>query len=277
MHRIFIVSDGTGVTAEQSLRAALTQFADTEVRLDRRPGVRDEARAREVIEEASQVNGLVVHTVVSKDLRRALVEIGRLYNVEVIDLMGPLLARLTDRFASSPSERPGLFRELNAHYFQRIEAMEFAFRHDDGQRVHELDKAEIILVGVSRTFKTPLSIYLAFRGWLVGNVPIVLNLPVPDVLFDLPDDKVFALSTSARRLAALRSVRHQHLGGSTGLYAEFNYVQQELAYAMQAFEKRPKWRIVDVTDKPIEEIASEILDALRASSEWRDAPGPRET
>lgn len=263
MQNVFIVSDGTGRTAEQTVQAALTQFSDLEVVLHRYPEVRSAEQVREVVENAVQVGGLIVHTMVSKRLRDTISDLARLYDVETIDLMGPLLAHLADRFASFPSERPGLFRQLNKEYFRRIEAIEFAFRHDDGQRVEELQKAEIVLVGVSRTFKTPLSVYLAFRGWLVANVPVVLDLPVPEILCRLPPKKVFGLKTNAHRLAALRRVRDEHLGGTAGHYAHPDHVRRELAYARALFASNPGWKVVEVTDKPIEEIASEILATLR--------------
>ena len=264
-HRIFIVSDGTGNTASQALRAALVQFADVNVIMERRAETRSEAQIREVLKQASTANALIVHTMVSKDLRRIMSELGRLYEVETIDLMGPLLARLAEQLSKSPSERPGLFRELNRPYFQRIEAMEYTFRHDDGRHVDELDKADIVLIGVSRTFKTPLSIYLAFRGWHVANVPIVMDLPVPPTLFDLKPERVFALTTSPHRLTTLRQAREHYLGGTGARYSDPDFVRHELTYAREIFARQPDWRIIQVTDKPIEEIASELLEALRSS------------
>ncbi|RMG42800.1 MAG: kinase/pyrophosphorylase [Methanobacteriota archaeon] len=263
MHTIFVVSDGTGRTAFQAIEAALTQFPDVEVDIKVRPGIRTETQVMEIIVEASDVNGIIVHTIVTHKLRDFLRMNARLHNVDVIDIMGPLLAQLSHHFANSPSERPGLFRELNRAYFQRIEAMEFAFRHDDGQHVHELDKAEIVLVGVSRTFKTPLSIYLAFKGWYVANVPIVLHIPPPPILFEIPPERVFALMTTPRRLSVLRSVRDSHLGGATGDYAHLDHVKAELRYAREIIDKNPNWTVIDVTNKPIEEIAFEILEKIR--------------
>lgn len=264
MHYIFVVSDGTGGTAKQTLKAALTQFAGAQVKIKRRAEIRSREQVRQVIEEAVARQGLIVHTLVSDDLRQGLLDMCRLRDVETIDLMGPLLAQLAVHLSNEPSEEPGLYRKLNEAYFRRIESMEYAFRHDDGQRLHELSKAEIVLVGVSRTFKTPLSIYFAFKGWFVANVPIVLNMPVPPILFDLPPGRVVGLTTDPYRLAALRRVRHEHLGGSTGQYAEVDYVREEIRYALRTFRSStPQWPIVDVTNKPIEEIASEILAMLR--------------
>jgi len=259
MYRVFVVSDGTGVTAEQVLSAALMQFEDAEVEVERRPGVRSGEQVRQVVQEAAQVGAFIVHTLVSDRLREAMVRAGRLHNVEAIDLMGPLLARLSQQLAVSPAEKPGLFRQLNEEYFRRIETVEFALHHDDGLRVRELPQAEIVLVGVSRTFKTPLSIYLAFKGWLVANVPIVLKTKPPSVLFDLPAGRVFGLTIDAVRLADLRRVRQEHLGGATGEYADPDFVRREVEYALSIFRSQREWLVIDVTDKPIEEIASEIL------------------
>jgi regulator of PEP synthase PpsR (kinase-PPPase family) len=200
---------------------------------------------------------------VSRDLRNTVAEQARLHDIETIDLMGPLLAQLTHQFSVPPLEKPGLFRELNKEYFRRIEAMEFAFRHDDGQRMEELTKADLVLVGVSRIFKTPLSIYFAFRGWLVGNVPIVFELPVPPILFGLLPAKVFCLTTDAHNLSVLRQVRHEYLGGATGEHANLDFVRKELAYARRIYSSQPGWSVIDVTRKPIEEIASEILAVIR--------------
>ena len=263
MYHIFVLSDGTGGTAEQMIRAALTQFTETHVKILRYPDIRTEEQVLEVVEEAIRENCFIVHTVVSAELRSVIGDLGRLHNIETIDLMGPLLAQLTHQFSDSPSGQPGLYRKLNREYFQRIEAMEFAFKHDDGQRARELVKADIVLLGISRTFKTPLSIYLAFKGWLVGNVPIISDIPPPPSIYDLPEGKVFCLTTNANHLSVLRSVRHEHLGGSTGEYANVDFIRKEIAYAKQIFRLRPDWPIIDVTKKPIEEIAGEILKRKR--------------
>jgi len=262
MFHIFILSDGTGKTAEQTINAALTQFVKMETEVKLFPEVRTEKHVKEIFIEAAKVGGFIVHTVVSDQMRNLILRTGQLHNVETIDLMGPLLAQLSLQFANAPSERPGLFRQLNKAYFQRIEAMEFVLRHDDGQRVHELDKAEIVLIGVSRTFKTPLSIYLAYKGWFVANVPIILDFGLPPKIYDLPANRVFGLTTEARNLSVLRRVRHDHLGGATGDYANINYVQRELNYMESILKKRPDWPVIKVTNKPIEEIASEILTIL---------------
>jgi hypothetical protein len=263
MYYVFVVSDGTGATAEQVLNAALTQFKGVEVKVERRPRIRTEEEIHQVVCEAAETGGSIVHTLVLDELRDEMVRAGRLHNVETIDLMGPLLARLSQQLSISPAEKPGLFRQLNKAYFRRIETMEFALHHDDGRRVQELDQAEIVLVGVSRTFKTPLSIYLAFRGWFVANVPIILEKQLPPKLLELPPGYVFGLTVDPERLAELRQAREERWGNALGDYADPEFVHREVAYAQDIFDKHPDWPTVEVTDKPIEEIAAEIL-ALRA-------------
>ncbi|MEI6456388.1 MAG: kinase/pyrophosphorylase, partial [bacterium] len=143
-------------------------------------------------------------------------------------------------------------------YFKRIDSMQFAFTHDDGQRTHDYERAEIVLLGVSRTFKTPLSIYLAFKGWLVANYPIVPGAELPEILEKLPSGKLFGLITQPHELATLRSVRVQYLGGHTSGYASVDNVRKELDYSRKIFA-RLQIPVIEVTNKPIEEIASEII------------------
>jgi [pyruvate, water dikinase]-phosphate phosphotransferase / [pyruvate, water dikinase] kinase len=258
-YRIFVVSDGTGATAERVVQAALTQFTDAWVAVERRPQVRSRQAVNDVVQEAAGAGGCIVHTLVLDTLREEMVRAGRLANVETIDLMGPLLARLSQQLSTSPAEKPGLFRQLNKEYFRRIESMEFAFHHDDGRRAHELDRAELVLIGVSRTFKTPLSIYLAFKGWFVANVPVIWDKPLPPGLLEIPPSRVFGLRIDPARLAELRQAREERWGAALGPYATLDYVRRETAYAEKIYQDHPGWRVIDVTDKPIEEIASEIL------------------
>jgi regulator of PEP synthase PpsR (kinase-PPPase family) len=262
MSRIFIISDGTGRTGEQVVKAALTQFPDSEVELIMKQEIRTEEQIEELMPEISDGGGIIVHTLVSETLREAISRISRIHNVDSIDLMGPLLFRLTQYLADTPTEEPGLFFKLNREYFKRIDSMQFAFTHDDGQRYYDYERAEIILVGVSRTFKTPLSIYLAFKGWFVANYPVVLDVEPPESLLEMPRYKVFGLTTDPHDLMNLRNVRQHYMGGQCGEYASIHHIKAELHYAEQIFTKQ-EWPVVTVTSKPIEEIASEILAIKR--------------
>jgi len=262
LHQIFVASDGTGRTAEQAVRAAMTQFEGQRIEILRFSDIRTYQQIQELVKQAVSIKAFIVHTLVSDKLREELFRVARLHDVETIDLMGPLLDRMSDQFSVDPSEQPGLFRVLNESYFRRIETMQFAFNHDDGKRVEELQKAEIVLLGVSRTFKTPLSIYLAFKRWYIANIPIVLGIPAPEIIYHVPPERVFCLMTYPNRLAQLRKARQERLGGTPFDYANPDYVKRECTYASQIFSSQPKWQKINVTSKSIEEIASEIIALL---------------
>lgn len=252
---VFAVSDGTGTTAERVLRAALTQFPQG-VEVRRIGEVRTVERVREVVREAAQARALIVHTLVSAELRQAMFEEGRRHHVHTLDLMGPLLERLADLLGVPPLAQPGLYRMED--FNRRIEAVDFALRHDDGQNAEELVHAEIVLVGVSRTGKTPLSIYLAYRGWLVGNVPIVLGVNPPSVLFRIPPERVIGLTVDPVRLAQLRQARARRISNLVSEYADLRYVRAEVVYALDLFHQHG-WQVVDMTSKPVEEAAAEVV------------------
>jgi regulator of PEP synthase PpsR (kinase-PPPase family) len=259
----YVVSDGTGRTADLVLKTALAQFEGANLEIVIHPNIREAEQIIQVVREASDRQAFIVHTLVSDELRQTISQYGRQYNVETVDLIWPLLERLSRQLSSTPSEEPGLFRQINEAYFRRIETMEFAFHHDDGARIHELQRAEIVLLGVSRTFKTPLSIYLAFKGWFVANVPIILNMPMPESVYQIPPERVIALTTDPLRLSALRKTREEKLGGATGNYADVEHVREELIYARKLYQKQSKWPVIDVSSKPIEEIATEILNHIK--------------
>lgn len=262
MNRIFVVSDGTGRTAKQSLKAALTQFPEPHPELVMRVDIQNPDQIEKVVTEASAEKSFIVHTLVSDNLREEMARISRIHNVSSIDLMGPMLARLADFFEHSPVGVPGLFHNLNKEYFKRIDAMQFAFNHDDGQRDYDYNHAEIVLVGVSRTFKTPLSMYLAFKGWFVANYPIVVGLDLPETLINCRPGNVIGLMTEPHELSGLREARLAYLGGATPDYTSVEFVRRELTHAREIFSKYG-WPVIQVTNKPIEEIASEILKVKR--------------
>jgi len=226
----------------------------------------------QIVKRAKAEKAIIIHTLVTDKLREELVKLTRIHYVESIDLMGPLLHRLSDHLSANPSEEPGLYRVLSDSYFRKIETMQFAIKHDDGKRVYNIDQAEIILLGVSRTFKTPLSIYLAFRGWYVANVPIILDFPVPDEVLQISSEKIYCLTTYPSRLAQLRRAREERLKVSTGNYADPVYVRKEINYANRIFNSHPKWEKINVTSKSIEEIAAEIITLLPKKMIFNEDP-----
>ncbi|MBC35310.1 MAG: phosphoenolpyruvate synthase regulatory protein [Bacteroidetes bacterium] len=257
---VIVASDGTGRTAQQALDAALTQFPDFQINPIIKSGIRTKIDAEKVVQEAIKHDAFILHTIVTDELRNELIRLGREHNIDTIDLMGPLLRRLKYQFSNiAPVQKPGLYHNLNKEYFRRIDSIQFAFKHDDGLRVNELNKAEIVFLGVSRTFKTPLSIYFAYKGWFVANVPIILGMDPPKEIFNIDPKKVFCLTTSAQRLSTLRKFREDHLGFRSGDYAQIKHVRDEILFAESIYKRQPNWNIIKVTSKSVEEIASEIL------------------
>ena len=273
MSHIYAVSDATGTTAERVVRAALVQFDDHQIEITQYGSVRTSEQIRDIVTEAARTGGFVVHTFVFENLRHAMLTEGRAQNVTTIDLMGPLLARLSDLLATPPRSEPGIFQPFDSAYLQRIDAINFTVRHDDGHNVHDLDQAEIVLVGVSRTSKTPVSIYLAYRGWKVANVPIALGIEPPKELFSLPKRRAVGLVVKPERLAELRKARLERMGTHALGYADLDHVRKETAYAYEVLERRRDWPLVDVTSKPIEEAASEVVTLLGKSFRDRNRAG----
>ncbi len=257
--QVFVASDATGHTAEVVVRAALVQFRGATAHIHLRPHVRSADDVRETVREAARVGGLIVHTLVSAEMRSLILTEARAQRVPTIDLLGPLLLRLEDLLALQPLATPGLFRDADAEYRRRFEVMDFTVRHDDGQAPEGLSRADIVLVGVSRTSKTPLSMFLAWRGLRVANVPIVHNLPLPDELARVASSKVVGLTIKPERLLELRRSRLQQMEAPPKFpYADIRQIWAELEYA-RALCGRSAWPVVDVTDKSIEEVAAEVL------------------
>ncbi|MDD5558944.1 pyruvate, water dikinase regulatory protein [Candidatus Methylomirabilis sp.] len=258
-YRIFAVSDATGSTAELVVRAALAQFQVAEVEIVRLPNIRTVSEVRRAIETAQASKGVIVHTLVSEELRQAVLLEGRERGVETIDLIGPLLFRLSDLLHSPPLMQPGLFRQLGQEYFQRIEAIDYTVKHDDGQDPLGLNRADIVLVGISRTSKTPLSIYLAGKGWRVANVPVILHLPLPGRLMTIEQGRIVGLIVAVDRLVELRRARLERKHAPVAeAYAKLEEVRTELSYSRSLFRKAG-WPVIDMTNKSIEEAASEVL------------------
>lgn len=258
-HVVYIVSDATGATGHRVVQAALAQFGAADVTLEVRPGVRETEQVQQLVREAAQAGGTIVHTLVVPELRALMVAEGREHHVVTIDLMGPLVARLSECLELAPEARPGILRQLDEDYLHRIEAIDFAVRHDDGRNPDDLTQAELVLVGVSRTSKTPISIFLAYRGWRVANVPIIADLEPPPILRLVDRSKILAVTIDPERLVLLRKARANRMGiGSSRSYASLEHVRRELDWA-DLLIRRERWATVDVTNKSIEECAAEII------------------
>lgn len=257
---IYLISDGTGETAATMLRAALVQYSDREVNLVRSKNIRTEAQLDPLIDEVSERHGLIVYTIVSANLRKKILEKSQQKGILSIDLMGPLLAVL-DQFLGVATHAPqaGLLRAVDESYFKRIEAIEYTVKHDDGKTTADLDKADIILVGISRTSKTPLSIFLSHKGWKVANVPLVLGSPLPEDLFKVDQRKIVGLIIDIESLQRIRKSRLERFGQDPGgEYASLSMISKEVEYANDLFKKNKRWPVFNVTERALEETATEI-------------------
>jgi regulator of PEP synthase PpsR (kinase-PPPase family) len=258
---LFIVSDGTGETAAAAVRAAMSQFP-TQWRMRTFGDIRHESQIRRVLDRAEDARALLVFTIVHEPLTRALRNAALERGIPFVDLLGPIISKMASHFALTPQFRPGILHGFSDEYFRRIEAVEFAVRHDDGANLHTLFQADLVLTGVSRTSKTPLSMYLAQRGLKTGNVPIVPGIEPPRELLESDPRKIIGLVVAPSTLLGIRRERVRALRAPPYLaYADPDAVVQELARARRLFRAQG-WRTVDITGRAVEENASRILELL---------------
>lgn len=260
---VYLLSDATGETAEKIVMAALTQFREKAVRLKRISNVRTKTQVYEALDEALTQGALIVYTIVNRELAQLVHDECDSLGLANIDLITPLLLKFAEFFGHSPQEKPGLLHGMDEEYFRRVEAVEFTVKHDDGQEVRNLHKADIVLVGVSRTSKTPLSMYLAHKGWKVANVPLVGGIEPPAELMQVDPSRVAGLLIDPQRLVELRAARLRNLGQDPRTaYADYDRIEEELQFAKRLFRRHP-WVTVNVTGKAVEETANEVLVKLR--------------
>jgi regulator of PEP synthase PpsR (kinase-PPPase family) len=267
---IYVVSDSTGETAERVTRATLLQFPDAQVRLKIERRVRDRRGLTAILQQAASAEALVVFTLVRPELREHFNEEAERLQVPHVDVIGSLLSQIGQHLESDPVNIPSAEMPLSAEYFRRVEAIEFAVKSDDGKEPRNLNKADLVLCGVSRTSKTPLSTYLASRGLKVANVPLVLGVEPPKELLELPGFRVIGLTIGVDQILDIRKHRLQQLGMPPDAnYGLRDHVKSELEYAHQIFRDHPDWVVVDVTNCAIEETATIILEALKDRDELR--------
>lgn len=256
---VYVVSGGAGASGEQLVRTALAQFNGVDVPVIILPHVRESHQLDAIVSKASTNGGIVVHTLVNADLRTELIDRARQHNVVAIDLMGPLLSQLSAALGRIPLGQPGLYRQLNEARFDRIEAIEFTMAHDDGRNSHEWHLAEIVLAGISRVGKTPLSMYLAVLGWKVANVPLIHGMDAPDELFQVDRSRVVGLIVEPGQLMLRRQLRQRRMGVSENAgYADLQELYDEIESARRLFT-RGGFPAIDITNKSIEESADEVI------------------
>ena len=258
---IFILADGTGETAATMIRAAVVQYADLDINIVRCKNIRTEEQIESLIEDVHAQKGIIVYTMVSPQMSRKVMDCAGQKGILAVDLMGPLLGALDTYLGRTNSgHTAGLLRAVDDQYFKRIEAIEFTVKHDDGKTLTHLDQADIILVGISRTSKTPLSIFLSHKGWKVANIPVVLNTPLPEELFKVDQRRIVGLTIDPASLTRIRKKRLEKFGQDPGgEYANMGHVQKEIEYIREIFKQNRRWPVFDVTDRALEETAAEIV------------------
>lgn len=266
---IYIVSGGRGIAGNNLVQSLLIQYPENDIPLIIVPHIADEDQIFDIVMKAKTDGGLIAHTMVNPDLRIKINTICAEFGVRVIDLMGSLADYLDENLDVEPLKHPGLYRELNQQYFDRIESIEFTLSHDDGMSPQRLNNAEIILTGVSRAGKTPLSVYLAMYGWKVANIPLVNGIPPPKELFEVDPQRVFGLHIGAGQLIAHRKKRllgwNNHQDET---YIDERVVREEIRKAMFTFDKGG-FTVINVSNKPIESTANEILNIMSKRFSYR--------
>lgn len=236
---VFVLSDSVGETAELVMKAGLSQFTNRDYKIQRIPYVDNKTIIDETLELVKEEeSALIGFTLVDPDLRSYMNEKAQKLSIEVIDIMGPMMSAMERLFIDEPRLEPGLVYKLDKDYFKRIEAIEFAVRYDDGRDPRGIARADIVLIGVSRTSKTPLSQYLAHQRLKVANVPVVPEVNPPDELFRIDKSRCIGLKISPEKLNEIRKERLKALGlGDHATYATMKRIDEELTYFNNIVER----------------------------------------
>nr|WP_084213501.1 pyruvate, water dikinase regulatory protein [Thermicanus aegyptius] len=260
---LYVLSDSVGETAEFVARAAASQFDGHGIEIRRISFIDDESTVDEVIASAKENEAVVVYTIVVPRLKEHLIRVARREKVPVVDIMGPIISRLSKKMRIPPKYKPGLVHQLDEDYFKKVEAIEFAVKYDDGKDPRGILRSDVVLIGVSRTSKTPLSMYLAHKRLKVANVPLVPEVPPPEELFMIPPKKCIGLTINPEHLNNIRTERLKSLGlTAQANYASLERILYELEYA-EKIMKRIGCPVINVTNKAVEETANIILEVIK--------------
>jgi regulator of PEP synthase PpsR (kinase-PPPase family) len=255
---ILIVSDGIGETAHQVAKAALGQFEPGTFRVVRLPKIMTTQQLAEAVQDGCAEGCIFLYTLADPTMRAEMEQLVAACGAPAVDILGPVIDTFSASAGTEPLGVAGTMRKIDRSYFERIGAMEFAVNHDDGRGADTLDEADIVIIGVSRTSKTPLSMYLASRGYKVANIPLVPGSDPPEELFRIEPRRVFGLIVESDTLTEIRAKRMGELGGYTRRYAEPETVERELEWARTVM-RRIGCVVIKTTGRAIEEAAQEIL------------------
>ncbi|MDI6631773.1 MAG: pyruvate, water dikinase regulatory protein [Bacillota bacterium] len=257
---IYIVSDSIGETAELVGRAAVSQFDAGNAEIRRIPYVSHPEEIPAIVAQAAEEGGVIIFTLVMPHLREILLAEAKRHGLPAVDILGPVLDALRRITGREPRFEPGLMRKVDEEYFARVEAIEFAVKYDDGRDPRGITEADVVVLGVSRTGKTPLCMYLAHKRIKAANVPLVPEVPVPNEVFSVPSHRLVGLTIQPDYLFSIRQERLKTLGlPADAEYANAERIRRELAYAEDVMH-RLGCVIIDVTGKAVEETASKVLE-----------------
>jgi regulator of PEP synthase PpsR (kinase-PPPase family) len=256
--QVFIVSDATGMTAEMVISAVLVQFREIEPVFKKFPYITTKEQIKAILTQAEAAQGIVIYSLVSQELRSCVRKEKRKLNILAMDILGPLIERIGKMWNLIPVFSPGLLRSIGEESVRLAESIDFTLRHDDGQGVETLEQAELILLGVSRTSKTPTSLYLSCNNSLkVANVPVIEDIKPPGKIFTLNVQKV-GFTIAPERLAFIRERRLKYAGDTD--YLDISRIKRELEYCNRIFGRIKDLLVIDVTNSSIEETANRIME-----------------
>lgn len=265
--KVYVLSDSLGETGEIVIKAGLSQFTNDNFEINRVSYVDKTEIIDETLEICQAESALVAYTLVNPDLRAYIEEESKIRGLETIDVLGPVLEVMERKFQHKPRQKPGLIYKLDTDYFKRIEAIEFAVKYDDGRDPRGILEADIVLIGVSRTSKTPLSQFLAHQSYKVANVPIVPEVDPPEELFSIDKSKCIGLKTSREQLNSVRKERLKALGlGDHATYATLHRIDDELVYFNKIID-RIGCEVIDVSNKAVEETANRIIQIYKETNQ----------
>jgi [pyruvate, water dikinase]-phosphate phosphotransferase / [pyruvate, water dikinase] kinase len=265
---VFIVSDATGLTAEMVISAVLVQFREIDPVFKKFPYIKTKDQIKAILQQAEAVEGIVIYSLVSLELRTYLRREKRKLNIFAIDILGPLLERMGRMWNLIPTFSPGLLNRVGEESMRLAESIDFTLRHDDGQSSDTLDQADLIMLGVSRTSKTPTSLYLSCNNNLkVGNVPIIQDMKPPEKVFSLNNIQKVGLTIAPERLAFIRERRMKYAGPTD--YLDISHIKKELEYSHRIFNQIRGIQIIDVTNSSIEEVANKIIESRQEKTDMK--------
>lgn len=263
MFTVYTLSDSSGETAEMVAKSALSQFKGGKAEICRLPQVRSADQVKDLFSKIIKTPSIVIYTLVLPEARQALIEAAGKYAVPIYDVLGDLVSKLENIFHAPPLREPGLRLKVDQSYFNRMDAIHYAIKYDDGQNLNGIESADVILIGVSRTGKTPSCMYLAQHyGLKAANIPIVLGVEPSKKLFEINPSKIIGLLCDPLVLQSFRSTRASSLQMDYSAdYCDFDHISHEVSYSKKIFQQI-KCEAVDMTNRAVEETAVEIITKL---------------